>query len=347
MCEYRGRQHFASLVSDAEYDVVAKKIVDATYMNVTVPSMRRPLYGVAEGANCVPPNALPRLTGKWDRYTVVGAGKTGMDACLFLLKNDVDPDQIAWIMPRDPWLYNRADIQAGEMFARSFGRLIRDNFKAIVNSRSIADLFARIEANGHLLRLDENVWPTMWRCATVTQAELEQLRRIKNIIRSGRVRHIEANRIVLEKGTVQTSPTTLHVDCTANGLEKRLAKPVFAGSQITLQSVRSCNQVFSAAFIGHIESAYENEALKNELCTPVPHPDTYVDYLHTALADFLNAARWAEDPELQTWLRSARLNLMSHSGSPREADPEVARGRVAGIKTVAEKLRMLLSELDA
>jgi hypothetical protein len=270
MCEYRGSQHFASLMSDAQYDVVAKKIVDATYMNVTVPSMRCPLYGVAEGANCVPPNALPRLTGKWDRYTVVGAGKTGMDACLFLLKNDVDPDDIAWIMPRDSWLMNRADIQTGEMFAQSIGRFIRDNFEPIANSRSIADLFARIEAKGHLLRLDENVWPTMYRCATVTQAELEQLRRIKNIIRSGRVQRIEANRIVLDKGTVQTSSTTLHIDCTANGLEKRLAKPVFAGSQITLQPVRTCQPVFSAAFIGHIESAYEKEALKNELCTPAP-----------------------------------------------------------------------------
>jgi len=346
MCEYQGSRHFASLVSGAEYDVAAKQIVDATYMNVTVPSMRRPLYEVAEGANCVPPNALPRLTGKWDRYIVVGAGKTGMDACLFLLKNGVDPDQVAWIMPRDAWLMNRADIQVGEMFAQSIGRYIRDNFEAIANSRSIADLFARIDAKGHLLRFDETVWPTMYRCATVTQAELEQLRRIKNIIRSGRVQRIEANRIVLEKGTVQTSPTTLHIDCTANGLEKRLAKPVFADSQITLQPVRTCNQVFSAAFIGHIESAYKNEALKNDLCTPVPHPDTYVDYLRTALADFLNAARWAEDPELQTWLRSARLNLMSRSDSPGKADPELAKRRAPGVKAVAEKLRMLLSELD-
>jgi hypothetical protein len=187
----------------------------------------------------------------------------------------------------------------------------------------------------------------MWRCATVTQAELEQLRKIKNIIRRGRVQHIEADRIVLEKGIVQTSPTTLHVDCTANGLEKRLAKPVFAGGQITLQSVQSCQQGFSAAFIGHIESAYENEALKNELCTPVPHPDTYVDYLHGALADFLNAARWAEDPGLQRWLSTARLYINSHSGSPHEADPEFTRTRVAHIEAAAEKLRILLSELDA
>jgi hypothetical protein len=346
MCDYRGSQHFASLVSDAEYDVVAKKIVDATYMNVTVPSMRRSLYEVAEGANCVPPNTLPRLAGKWDRYIVVGAGKTGMDACLFLLKNDVDPDRISWIMPRDSWLYNRAHVQAGEMFAQSLGRLLRDNFKAIANSRSIADFFASMEANGHLLRLDETVWPTMWRCATVSQAELEQLRRIKDIIRSGRVQRIEANRIVLDKGTVQTSPTTLHVDCTANGLAKRLVKPVFAGNHITLQSVRTCQQVFSAAFIGHIESAYKNDALKNELCTPVPHPETSADYLHTTLADFVNAARWADDPELRTWLKNARLNPMSHSDSPSEADPELARRVVASVKAGAEKLRMLLSELD-
>ena len=86
MCEYQGDQHFVSLVSDAEHDVVANKVVDATYMNVTVPSMRPPLYEVAEGATCVPLNALPRLPGTWDRYMVIGAGKTGMDACLFLLK---------------------------------------------------------------------------------------------------------------------------------------------------------------------------------------------------------------------------------------------------------------------
>ncbi len=112
--------------------------------------------------------------------------------------------------------------------------------------------------------------------------------------------------------------------------------------------MRTCQQVFSAAFIGHIESTYKNEALKNELCAPVPHPDTYVDYLNTTLADFLNAARWAKDPELWRWLRSARLNQFSggRSNSPSEADPELAIGRAAGVKAAAEKLRMLLSELD-
>jgi hypothetical protein len=229
------------------------------------------------------------------------------------------------------------------MFAQSLGRQMRDNFKAIVNARSISDLFTRIEADGHLLRLDQTVWPTMWRCATVTVAELDQMRRIRNIVRSGRVQHIEANRIVLDKATIQTSVTTLHIDCTANGLEKRPAKPVFAGSQITLQSVRTCQQVFSAAFIGHIESAYEDEKLKNDLCTPIPHPETYVDFLHTVLGDLINTARWTEDSTLQAWLGNARL-ARHNPNSPGEADPELASLKIASLKAGAEKLRMLLSE---
>ena len=36
-----------------------------------------------------------------------GAGKTGIDAVLFLLNQNVDADKITWIMPNDPWLVNR------------------------------------------------------------------------------------------------------------------------------------------------------------------------------------------------------------------------------------------------
>ena len=344
MCEYRGDQHFGSLVSDAEYDVVATKIVDATYMHVTVPSMRPPPYEVAEGATCVPLNALPRLAGQWDRYVVVGAGKTGMDACLFLLKNGVAPDQIGWVMPRHAWLFDRADIQGGQMFARTLGRWGGETFDAIAESESVDEFFANLSGRGLLLRLDESVQPTMWRCATVTQAELVQLRKINTIIRSGHVQRIEANSIVLDQGTAPTSPTTLHIDCTADGLEKRPATPVFAGRDITLQSLRMCQQVFSAAFIGHIESAYDGEALKNELCMPVPHPDTPLDYLRTVVGNLLNAARWAQDAELQAWLRHSRLDFLNAPDAGGEVDEELAQ-RLA-VAAVA-KLQRWLAEVDA
>lgn len=347
MCEYRGDQHFASLVSDAEYDVVANKIVDATYMRVSVPSMRPPPYEVAEAATCVPPNALSRLAGTWDRYIVIGAGKTGMDACLFLLKNGVAPDQIGWVMPRDAWLFDRADIQGGQMFARTLGRWGDETFDAIAESESMDELFANLSARGLLIRLDKTIQPTMWRCATVTQAELEQLRQIHTIIRSGHVQRLETQRIVLDRGTAPTSPTTLHIDCTADGLERRPAMSVFTGHDITLQSVRMCQQVFSAAFIGHIEAAYDGETLKNELCTPVPHPDTPLDYLRATLGNLLNGGRWAQDAELQDWLKNARLDFLSAPDAVGEVDEELAQRLAVSAEAAVAKLEQWLAEVDA
>ena len=344
MCEYQGDQHFASLVSDAEYDVVAKKIVDATYMHVMVPSMRPPPYEVTEGTTCVPPNALPRLTGTWERYTVIGAGKTGMDACLFLLKNGVAPERIGWVMPRDSWLFDRADIQGGQMSGRTLSRWRGETFEAIAESESIDELFANLSVRGLLLRFDDTRQPTMWRCATVTKAELEQLRKIQNIIRMGHVQRVEPQQIVLDQGTAPTSPSTLHIDCTADGLERRPATPVFAGNDITLQSVRMCQQVFSAAFIGHVESAYDEEGLKNELCTPVPHPDTPLDYLRTTLGNLLNGGRWAQDAELQAWLGQSRLDFLNAPHRPGETDVERMQHQVGA---AVDKLQRWLAEVDA
>lgn len=346
MCEYRGGRRFSSLVSGAEYDVEANKTVDATYMRVNVPSMRPPPYEVADGATCVPLNALSRLAGTWERYVVIGGGKTAMDASLFLLKNGVSPDQIRWVMPRDAWMFDRADIQGGHMFTRTLDRWGGETLAAIAQAESIDDLFANLSARGLLLRLDETRQPTMWHCATVTRAELDQLRKIRAIIRSGHVQRIESQLIVLDQETVPTNTTTLHIDCTASGLARRPATPVFSGSQITLQSLRMCQQVFSAAFIGHIEAAYDEEQRKNELCTPVPHPDTPLDYLRTTLGNLLNGGRWARDTELQGWLRKARLDFLNAPDTAGEADDELAQRMAVSAEAAVEKLQRWLADAD-
>ena len=98
------------------------------------------------------------------------------------------------------------------------------------------------------------------------------------------------------------------MDCSADGLEKRPPVPVFDGDRITLQSVRTCQQVFSAAFIAHVAASYPDNALRNELCTPVPHPDTHLDWLRTTLSNGMNQARWGQDPQLLAWLAEARLD---------------------------------------
>src|SRR6201998_1145314 len=201
MSEYRGEGRFATLAG-ADYTVnVARRVVDATYMRVMVPSMRPAPYEVAAGVECVPPNDLPRHAAR-DRYVIVGAGKTGIDTCLWLLGHGIAPDRLTWIMPRDSWLLDRATIQPGSLFADRVKASFAARLRAISEAASVEDLFCRLEDAGALLRIDPAIRPTMYRCATVTPAELEQLRRITDIVRMGHLLRIDANKIVLDGGAV-------------------------------------------------------------------------------------------------------------------------------------------------
>ncbi|MEB4208222.1 NAD(P)-binding protein [Mycobacterium sp. 94-17] len=354
MSEYRGRYRgegrFRTLAGADHTVRVTRRVVDATYMRVTVPAMRRPPYGVADGIGCVPPNDLPRLAAH-QRYVVVGAGKTGIDTCLWLLSHGVGPDRLTWIMPRDSWLLDRETMQPGTLFADKLKASFTAQLRAIDNAASVHDLFARLEDAGVLLRMDPAVRPTMYRCATITRLELEQLRRITDVVRLGHLLAIEADKMVLDGGTVAVGGDELFIDCTADGAEKRPATPIFDTGRITLQSVRGCQQIFSAALIAHVEAAYCDDAGKNELCVPLPHPDSDLDWLRLARADYSNQLRWFDDPELMSWLAGARLDLFGHlighllpSGS---ANPRV-RDRVLSIaksafSATATKLEQLMA----
>lgn len=344
MSEYADDGSVTSLVSGDTQMISAEQVVDATYMNVRVPAMGGPAYEVAEDARCVPPNALTALAGECDNYVVVGAGKTSMDACLFLLENGASPDRICWIKPRDSWLWDRARAQSLDLFEESIRPFAIGQVNAVAESDSVAGVFERASAAGLMVRIDEDIEPTMFRCATVTQSEIAQLRRIKNVVRMGRVQRIENTRVVLDGGSFETTPGTLHIDCTADGLASRPPRPVFGENKITLQSVRTCQQVFSAAFIAHVELVEQDAAHKNLLCTPVPHPDTAMDFLRTMLLDLANGALWAQDPSLQAWLKSARLDGWSYLGSSADSDTTfMAKLQEVG-PIAAEKLMTYLAE---
>ena len=346
MCDYMdyidgGR--VISRVSGAEFEVSAGKIVDATYMKVTVPSMRSPDYEVESGVACRPLNDLPKMACQYSQFMIIGAGKTAMDACLFLLGNGLDPDRISWVMPRDSWLLNRAKIQPGKLFSDVVVKSFTGQMQAMAQAETLEDLFAGVMATGHLLRFDDDVRPTMYRCATVTEAELEQLQRIGNIIRLGRVKRLARDRIELEGGEISARPDTLYVDCTADGLANRPVAPIFGKGKLTLQSVRTCQQVFSAAFIGHVETSYDDMDLQNGLCTPVPHPNTDIDYLRTSLLNLTNAHRWGRDPELKAWLHNARLD-----GFTRPESLENARGLPEDlVRQVTGNLKRLIAGDEA
>jgi hypothetical protein len=311
MSEYLGAGRFVTLAG-TDYTVnVTRRVVDATYMRVLVPAMRPPPYPVATGTTCVPPNDLPRLPAR-EHYVIVGAGKTGIDTCLWLLGHGIEPDRLTWIMPRDSWLLDRAAMQPGSLFADLIKARFIAQLRAISDAVSVDDLFSRLEDAGTVLRIDPAVRPTMYRCATVTQAELDQLRRIGDIVRRGHLRRIETDKMVLDDGEVAMDGRALYIDCTADGAEKRPATPIFDTDRITLQSVRGCQQIFSAALIAHVEAAYPDDITKNQLCAPLPHPDTDLDWVRIALADYGSQLRWLDDPDLTAWLSAVRLDLFGH-----------------------------------
>ena len=59
-----------------------------------------------------------------------------------------------------------------------------------------------------MLRTDPTVVPTMMKGATVSVREIEQLRRIENVVRLGHVERIEPDQIVLEQGSIPTTPAS-------------------------------------------------------------------------------------------------------------------------------------------
>lgn len=309
LCEYRGDGRISSSVEpDLEYDVeVHCKTVDATYMNVMVPSTTPPRYEVSDDVTLIPINEIAEIKEPSARYVIIGSGKTGIDAALYLLERGVDPDRITWIMPNDAWFLNRRSLMP-----KGLASDLPAQLRSVAQSDSFDEIFHRLESEGRLLRLDHDVWPTKYRCATVITEELDALRRIGNVVRMGRVVRIDSSSIELTKGTLPADPETLYIDCTADGLAKRPAVPIFDGPRITLQSISICQQVFSAAALAAIELRGDPDASNNEAYQPVPHPEFPADFLTCLRTTLTNLD--ALGRRMPIWVLRKRLSLTHHVG---------------------------------
>jgi len=302
-----------SLLSGERCRVDARRFVDATHSKMQVPSTTPPSYSVAPDVACVPLNDLPRVAPSHERFVVIGAGKTGMDACIWLLDNGADAAQLTWIVSRDPWVLNRANFQPGEEFLATFCKSLADQVESVALADTIDDVFARLEACGELRRVDPAVTPEAYHCAILSDGELRQLRSIENVVRLGRVSSIGPGEIRLDRGTVATGPATLHIDCSAPGIPTHPAKKVFDGDLITLQWVRTCQPAFSAAFIGHVESTYADDDEKNRICTPIVPPTVPLDWLRMLRVELANRGCWTEYPDLGDWMVESRLDPVAKS----------------------------------
>jgi hypothetical protein len=242
---------------------------------------------------------------------VVGAGKTGMDTCIWLLGNGADPDRITWIVPRDSWVLSRGNVQPGADHFAALCKSIADQVEAVARAESVDDVFVRLEAAGELRRIDPTVTPSAYHCAILSDGELDALRRIDRVVRSGRVRAIAPEEIRLEHGAVTTGPATLYVDCSAAGIPTHASTPVFDGDRITLQWIRTCQPTFSASMIGFVESTFSDEATKNRICAPIVPPTVPLDWLRMFEVELRNRRTWSEFPAIDDWLATNRLDLFT------------------------------------
>ncbi len=339
MCDYIGNGRFVSSVSGAVHEVAfRKKVVDATFFKMCVPSTHTPSFGMAEGVKLVTPNGLPKSAPGRNTYVILGGGKTAMDVGIWLLQMGAAAENIRWVVPRDSWLMNRDTTQPGDAFFARVAGGQADQFEAAAEATSVADLFERLERTGQLLRIDRSVWPTMFRGATISQLEVEALRTIKDVLRMGHVRRIERDAIVLDRGTVDASPDDIYVDCTARAFGGGDTVTVFSGDRITLQMVRAGFMCLSAAFIGHVEAAYDDEAEKNEICVPISPWNENLDWLRHKLQDIRSGRRWSADKDLRRWMSEHRLL------SPGISDATAQGAEAARIR---ERLQMARPKAEA
>ena len=172
------------------------------------------------------------------------------------------------------------------------------DLQCLAEADSVPDLFRRLEACEQALRLDPAVEPTMFRGAIVSRVELEGLQQIERVVRQGRVRRIDTDRIVLDDGEIPTDRGTVHVDCTAYGLRATPPRPMFEDDRITPQSLMGGFTTYNAAVIGYVEAVRDDDADKNRLCPPTPYPSLSSDWINVFAGGFRSTTQMLQEPDL-------------------------------------------------
>jgi hypothetical protein len=288
---------------------VRRKVVDARYLEASIPATHTTPFQVAPGVRLVSVNDLPAAAQSDCSYAVLGSGKTAADACMWLLDNDVLPDRIRWIRPRDAWFYDRRHFQPLEQVGSIMEGVSLDA-EAGAAAGSIDELFERLQASGRMVRIDPAHPATMFRGTMLSSVELDALRQIVDVVRLGRVRRIEADRIVLERGETNTGPETLHVDCTAHGLTDAPATPIFEPGRIVLQQVRHLSPCFNAALVAFVEAHRDDDRERNRLCPPNAYPGSIEDWPRMVSRTWRTEGRWLSEPDLSAFVSDSRLNLL-------------------------------------
>jgi hypothetical protein len=306
---------------------VRRRVVDATYLSPTIPATTRPPFRVADDVSMVAINELATLAAAPDRFVIVGCGKTATDGIVWLLTNGVQPDRIAWVRPREPWMLDRAVVQPDPVVALG---LAADTMAAAADAESLDGLFLRLEAAGVMLRIDTDALPTMAKAPTLGVWELDLLRSVEDVVRLGHIKHVTRQEIVLDEGSIPLAPGSLIVHCAASGLQYPPLVPIWGADQIRLQTIRAGFPCFCAALAGYVEATRDDDRERNRLCPPNTLPNTPSDWARMQVRGTIAARTYGAEPDIAAWANGCFLNPARIQPSQR-GDPavEAAAARLA------------------
>jgi hypothetical protein len=254
------------------FTVACGKLVNCL-TKVEVPSMRKAPFPVHESVCLKPVNDLPNAmkSGTFDKYVVIGAGKTGTDAIIYLLENNINPESITWITSRDVWYFLRDGYLPKSRPKSEFWKFAHDNFfEPLLLASSVKEIFLNLEKAGTIGRLDPNgPFPEVFKGPTIDKKELDALRTVQNVIRCGRVTSITLDEIVLESGkTFISHDDTFVVDCMAeNFFGYNDFEPDFQTFKPNLIQLGPMpflfNPSLTSTLMGYLEATFHDDSVKN------------------------------------------------------------------------------------
>jgi hypothetical protein len=246
--------------------------------------------------------------------------------------------------PRDGWFFNRAYMQPRALLG-SFLYLQGHWVRAAAEATSGAHFARLLEEVGVFVRLDHGHEPTMFRGATISEGEIEQLSAVRDVVRRGKVRRVAADRLVLDDGELRSDPGQVYVDCTAAGVRPTPVRPIFEPGRITPQFVTTGFACWSAATLAKVEALPATDDERNRLTPVLSFTGSTADLPALALGSLRGPAVRGAVPELSGWESRSRLNPTLGVGEHLD-DPRVLEA-FAAFGTYLEPAMANLRELAA
>jgi len=191
---------FSSMDGSVSYKVkVNVKLIDGSSNENIVPHNSPLQFPVDDEVRVMTPNQVydaHQENGnemRQNKYVVLGAGKTGMDAVVYLQRTmKIDPVDIAWVISQDVWMSSLNGGGSPKSHSILLLKYDNDTQKAALEG----------EEQGSIVRLDQDIMPTVFKFPLVSNEELKLYRKVTTMIRRGRATAIRRRRSSNANATV-------------------------------------------------------------------------------------------------------------------------------------------------